>query len=47
MCKEMRNIRFYMLYNIFLAGTMGKEKWYHGQRKINLDNSNHHVKTLA
>lgn len=26
MCKEMRNIRIFMLYNIFLAGTMGNEK---------------------
>lgn len=26
MCKEMRNIRTYMLYNIFLAGTWGNGK---------------------
>lgn len=33
MCKEMRNIRIYMLYNIFLDGTMVIEKWYHGNVK--------------
>lgn len=26
MCKELRNIRIYMLYNIFLDGTMDNEK---------------------
>lgn len=25
MCKELRNIRIYMLYNIFLGGTMDDE----------------------
>lgn len=33
MCKEMRNIRIYMLYNIFLAGTMDNENATMGQRK--------------
>lgn len=31
MCKDLGNIRIYMLYNMFLDGTIGNEKWYHRQ----------------
>lgn len=34
MCKELRNIRIYMLYNIFLAGTMDNEKGTIGNEKL-------------